>query len=148
MKIFHWSLDTCVFLEINMTSYTSVSKAVVPWPLLVRKTMLTLSYSKNVEQGYNWKFWQFFSWLRFFPFFKEPPISIQFSQNLALNPVLSHFNPVYIVIDSLRSIAILPCSLSQSGGLFPAGCLVNFCVCILPVFCMSSVSLCFIRPSQ
>jgi len=45
-----------------MTSYTSVSKAVVPRSLLVRKTKLTLSYFKTIEQGSNWKFWQFFSW--------------------------------------------------------------------------------------
>ena len=65
-----------------------------------------------------------------------------------MNPVLSHFNPVYIVIDSLRSIVILPCSVNQSGGLFPAGCLDTFFVCILPVFCKSSVSFCFIQSSQ
>ena len=43
----------CLFHEINMTSYTSASKAVVPRMLLVRKTKLTLSYYKNRVQGSN-----------------------------------------------------------------------------------------------
>ena len=43
----------CLHREINMTSYTSASKAVVPRLLFVRKTKLTLSYSKNIEQGPN-----------------------------------------------------------------------------------------------
>ena len=147
LKIFYWFLEMCLFHEIKLTSYVSVSKAVVPWPLLFCKTKVMLSYSKDIEQGSNWKFWVF-NWLKFFPFFTEPQISLYCSQNLALNPVLSHFNAVYIVIESLSSILILPCSRSQTGGLFPAGCLDNFCVCIIQDFCTSPVSFCFIQSSQ